>query len=426
MAAETTIQGNASPYRWWMLFLISVVAFFIAGIAWPIMPVLFQEIAQPKDVGLGLSLIQLGAIWGMMPLALALLSLAGGITADRYGVRLVIGIGAIMAAVFGACRGMSGSFTSLLIWMFLFGVGYSCIGPNIPKFVGTWFQSKDLGLANGIVFSAVGLGGGMAVQFGGTFVSSAVGGWRNTLYIIGFICLLIGMLWFITVKSTETGGAATKALHRGAGSPHNVFQGLVVGLKTADVWLLVICQMLFLGAWIGVQGYLPMYLVVKGMTKPVAHGYASIAVYFFMIGSTVVPLISDRVGTRKFVYVVTIGIAGISLMFVPFATGAALGVALAVMGFCGGGYVIPRLIPVEHPRLGLAIAGSVFGFIVSMGFLGGFISPIVGNALASKAGGESTFILWGSFMLLAAFIFLFITETHPKKAAKVSQAGSSV
>jgi len=417
MAYETTVQGTASPYRWWMLFLISILAFFIAGIAWAIMPVLFQEIVQPKDVGLGLSLIQLGAIWGMFPLALALLALAGGISADRYGVRLIIGVGAIMAAVFGACRGMSGGFSSLLLWMFLFGVGYSCIGPNIPKFVGTWFQSKELGLANGIVFSAVGLGGGMAVQFGGTFISTAVGGWRNTLYIIGFICLIMAILWLVAVKSPKPGASGTGAPH-GGGSPHNIFQGLVIGLKTADVWLLVICQMLFLGAWLGANGYLPMYLVGKGMTKTVAHGYASIGMYFFMIGSTVVPLISDKIGTRKFVYVVTIGLSGICMMLVPFVEGPILGITFAVMGFMGGGYVIPRLIPLEHPRLGVAIAGSVFGFIASMGFLGGFISPIAGNTVAAKSGGDAAIMFWASFILIAAVIFLFVTETHPKRAIK--------
>jgi len=420
MADETNVQGSALPYRWWMLFLICIVAFFIAGVAWAIMPVLFQEIAQPKDVGLGLSLIQLGAIWGMFPLACALLGLAGGIGADRYGVRLVIGIGAILTAVAGACRGMSGGFPSLLFWMFLFGVGYSCIGPNIPKFVGTWFQSKELGVANGIVFSAVGLGGGVAIQFGGSFLSPSVGGWRNALYLIGFICLLIGILWFMAVKSTKQGGSGAGVPHGGTGSSQNLFQGLVIGLKTMDVWLLVICQMLFLGAWLGGQGYLPMYLVGKGMTKTVAHGYASIAAYFFMIGSTIVPLISDRVGTRKFVYVIAIGLTGISMMSVPFVEGPALAIALASMGFCGGGYVIPRLIPIEHPRLGLAIAGSVFGFIASMGFLGGFISPIVGNALAARSGGESAIMLWASFILIAAFIFLFVTETHPKRAAKAN------
>jgi len=423
MIAETSDKGNTSPYRWWMLFQISLLTFFISGIAWGIMPVLFHEIAQPRDVGLGLSLIQLGAVWGIMPLALALLSIPSGILGDRYSVRWIIGIGAILAALASAGRGMSDSFPALLSWMFLFGVGYAIFGPNIPKFVGTWFQSKELGMANGIVFSALGLGSAVAVQFGGSFFSPAVGGWRNTLYIIGFICLLIGILWLLVVRMPKPDEAATK---RGPVSRQALFHGLQVGLKTKDVWLLAICQMLFLGAWLGMSGYLPMYLVTgKGMTKATAYGYASLAGYFYMIGNIVVPMLSDRLGRRRIVYVVTIGAAAIFLMCVPFVSGPTLAVVLAVIGFCGGGYVIPRVIPIEHPRVGIALAGSVFGLMASMGFLGGFISPIAGNTIAAKAGGDIAIISWASVILLAAIIFSFMTETHPRRAGKIKQAGLS-
>jgi len=78
------------------------------------------------------------------------------------------------------------------------------------------------------------------------------------------------------------------------------------------------------------------------------------------------------------------------------------------------------------PRIGVALAGSVFGFIASMGFLGGFISPIVGNAIAVRAGGATAIILWGCCYLLAALIFLFVTETHHKRAAKAKQENLSI
>ena len=426
MVAEKNVKSGSPRYRWWMLFQGSLVEGFVAGAAWTIMPVLFQEIAQPRDVGLGLTLVQLGVIWGMMPLALALLSIPAGIVADRYGVRWIIGFGVILAAVAGAFRGMSGSFTSLLIGMFLFGVGYAAIGTNIPKFVGTWFQSRELGMANGIVFSAYGIGAAFAIQFGGSLFSAAVGGWRNVLYILGLISLAVGILWLTTVQSPKANEAGNGATRGVAGSQRSLFHGLSVALQTRDVWLLVVCQMLYLAGNLGALGYLPMYLVGKGMSKAMANGYVSIIMYLFVVGATVVPMISDRLGTRKYVYVVTIAAAGLALMSVPFATGPALVAAFVVAGLCSGGYVIPRIIPVEHPRIGLALTGAAFGIIVSMGFLGGFISPIVGNAIAAKAGGDTAIVLWSACYLLAAFIFLFVTETHPRRAAKVNQVGPPI
>lgn len=65
----------------------------VAGAAWTIRPVLFYEISQPVPEGLGLSLVELGAIWGMYPLAVAFFCIPMGMRADRYGVRLVVGTG---------------------------------------------------------------------------------------------------------------------------------------------------------------------------------------------------------------------------------------------------------------------------------------------------------------------------------------------
>jgi len=421
MDVGKTANSDISWHRWWMLFQMCIVAFIIPGCAYAIMPVLFQEIAQPKDVGLGLTLVQLGAIWAMLPLALGLFSIPMGIAADRYGVRLLIGLSAIIAGVFGACRGMSGGFVSLLTWMFLFGAGYAAISTNIPKFVGTWFKSKELGMANGIVLSAYSLGAGLAIQFGGSFLSPAVGGWRNILYIVGLLSLAAGVLWFINVKSPKIDVSGAGATHgrTGSGSQQNLFHGFAVTLRIRDMWFLVICQMLFLAGNMGALGYLPMYLVGKGISKATAYGNVSLTMYFFVLGAILVPMISDRLGTRKYVYFVTVGITGLSLMSVPFATGPALSAAFIVYGFFSGGYIIPRVVPVEHPRIGLALTGVAFGMITCVGFLGGFISPIVGNAYAAKAGGDSAIILWSILVLLAAFLFLFVTETHPKRAAKL-------
>jgi len=421
MVAETTDKRGASPYRWWMLFLICFLEFIVAAAPWTIMPVLFQEIAQPKDIGLGLSLVQLGAIWGIMPLALALFSIPGGMSSDRYGVRWVIGFGVFLMAVAGALRGTSGSFASLLVWMFLFGVGYSAISANVPKFVGTWFEPKDLGMANGIVFSCYGLGTGFAIQFGGSFFSPAVGGWRNALYILGAISLAVGVLWLMSVPNPKTNRAATGA----TGSPQSLFHGLTVGFRTRDVWLLVAVQMLFLAGNMGALGYIPIYLTGLGLSKSVAHGYAAISSYTFLLGATLIPMLSDRIGSRILVFSVTIAISGLGLIAVPFVCcGSLLPVALATGGFFAGGFVIPRVVILEHPRIGVALAGSVFGFVASMGFLGAFISPMIGNAIAVKSGGASAIIMWGSFMLLAAVVFLFVTETHPRRVAKNSQVGS--
>lgn len=65
MNLEKAVIPDASAYRWVVLAIGAMVQAVVAGAAWTIMPVLFYEISQPQSVGLGLSLVELGAIWGL-------------------------------------------------------------------------------------------------------------------------------------------------------------------------------------------------------------------------------------------------------------------------------------------------------------------------------------------------------------------------
>ena len=63
MHTETTATEDKSSYRWIALAIGALVQAVVAGAAWTIMPVLFYEISQLAPLGLGLSLVELGAIW---------------------------------------------------------------------------------------------------------------------------------------------------------------------------------------------------------------------------------------------------------------------------------------------------------------------------------------------------------------------------
>jgi MFS family permease len=410
---EATATVDRSSYRWIALAIGALVQAVVAGAAWTIMPVLFYEISRPMPPGLGLSLVELGAIWGTFPLAVAFFCIPMGMAADRYGVRLTVGIGILVAAAGGALRGTSTGFAPLLAWMFLFGAGYSTIGPNLPKLVGMWFRSKELGLASGIILGSYGLGAGLAITFGGSYLSPALGGWRNTLYVLGALSLVIGIVWIVAVRDRKANAAeATKATSAQPG----MFDSIVAALKCPDVWLLVVVLFTSQGAYIGAIGFLPLYLMEKGLTQATANAYVSILLYVFVAGAIIVPAISDRLGTRKRVFLVAFIVNGLAVMSTAFLTGPALGLAFAVWGFSTGAVILCYVVPLEHPSLGPSFAGAVNGLLMAATFTGGFISPILGNFIAQKAGGATAIVAWGGCFVLAALVFLRIKETHPKGA----------
>ena len=74
----TLNELNKTYYRWYILFLGMMAYFFIAGLPRMCMPVLFKEISED----IGLSLVEIGTIWGMDPLAGVFIALPGGLIAE--------------------------------------------------------------------------------------------------------------------------------------------------------------------------------------------------------------------------------------------------------------------------------------------------------------------------------------------------------
>jgi nitrate/nitrite transporter NarK len=409
------IQGRPAVYRWWALVLAALINFLVGGIAWTIMPGLFNEISQEPPVGLGLSLLQLGTIWGIFPLAVAIFSIPMGMAADRYGVRLIIGSGLLLTAIAGALRGTSTGFATLLIWMFLFGIGFSAIGSNLPKFIGTWFPPRELGMSNGIAFSLYSLGAGLAMQFGGSVISPAVGGWRNILFITGGAIIIIVILWLFIARERKAVALeiqATQPQSRG------FFYGIKVALRTRDIWFLSIVQFAMMAGYIGLIGFLPVYLVDKGISISTANGMVSLALYALIAGNIIIPILSDRLGSRKWFYIAFVGTSAIAAFFTAFATGGHLALALIIWGFTGGASTLIFVVPLEHPSIGPILAGSTIGLVIALGNIGGFASPMIGNAIAEGTGGIAAITFWVACYACSALAFILITETHPRRAKK--------
>jgi MFS family permease len=181
-------------YRWYILLLAMMTYGSIAGSARLCMPVLFPEISAE----LGLSMVAIGTIWGMDPLAGVFLGLPGGLLADRLGVKRTLTVVCILSGIFGALRGFSVDFLSMAAFMFLFGLMAAVTPSIVPKVTAVWFAGRRLGLANGMVNVAWSIGAVIATLSSATLLSHWLGGWRNVLFFFGVPPVLLGLLWWFT------------------------------------------------------------------------------------------------------------------------------------------------------------------------------------------------------------------------------------
>jgi len=359
-------QDNAS-YRRQMLVYLSLINLIFNGIALNVVPPLFPRISQE----LNLNYAQIGSVVGALALGMLLFSLAGGVIADRFGMKKVISIAMFFASIFAGARGLANSYMTLWLFTFFLGISYGFIIPNLTKGIAMWFGPEELGRANGILLIGVSIGAGMGFALGAP-VAAIIGGWRNVMFLCGGICLVLWILWVIAAREREYTGITAELMKLRPGP----LEGLKKVFLVKEIWLLCMAEVFLIGNGMAIGGILPTYLVNKGMSENQAGVFIALNTMTSLIGMLVGPYLSDKIGLRKiFVW--------------PFLLASALSLPLlAVLWgwplyfiFLLGGLVVgcsfPQLrsIVMELKEIGPILSGSAFGALFTFNRIGGFIVP---------------------------------------------------
>lgn len=400
-------MSNSSPsrYRWYVLSLTIAVNLFVNAMPLACMPVLLKEIGED----LGLSLVQVGTIWGASSGAGIFIMLFGGLLGDRFGVRSTVTIACLMAGVFGALRGLSGSFTSLLATSIFFGLAIQVIHVNASKTASLWFHGRQLGMAQGAVSAGVGGGFIVGIMLSATILSPLLGGWRHVLFLYGAVSLLFCLLWFLTVREptqTEVKDAVITVPLR---------QALSRVVHVKSVWLIAVAMMGFAGCTQGLMGYLPIYLRDHGWTPASADG--ALASFSAAGTAAVVPLLilSDRLGLRKAIILPGMAIFAIGIGLLSVVTSPLAWVLVVMVGlFHDTCWATALTMAIETKGVGPVYAGTAAGLVLTFSRLGFAFSPPLGNSLATIHPGLPL-VLWAGMAAVGAFILLFVAETGQGK-----------
>jgi MFS transporter, NNP family, nitrate/nitrite transporter len=399
------IQKHNPNYKWYILFLSALTYAVIAGTARMCMPVLFKQIGDD----LGLSVVAIGAIWGMDPLAGVFVGLPGGLLADRFGTKRTLTVLCILAGIFCAPRGFSNNFITLAITMFLFGLMAAATPSIAPKVTAEWFSGNRLGLANALLNVAWAIGSMVATQFSATVFAPALGGWRNVLFLYGAPPLVLGLLWLFTGrepdKTENPNQLTTKIPFR---------QSLSHVIRIKEVWIVGLVTMMLWGCTMGYVGYLPLYLRNIGWTATSADSTITILSLMMCLGSVPMVLISDKLKTRKGVLVISIGSVVVFLALLPFVSTTWIWILLAVSSFLrSAANSLFNVMIFEAPGVGATYGGTAIGLANTVSMVGAFIAPALGNSLA-QYGDAMPFIFWSCLAAASIGIMYFIkTKKNP-------------
>jgi MFS family permease len=160
-------------------------------------------------------------------------------------------------------------------------------------------------------------------------------------------------------------------------------------------------------------------MTVRGLSQESAAFVISLAPWSFVVGSALLPALSDRVGLRRTVYSTAIMASAGLVIGHAYLGGVALALASAALGLSAGATGILFVVPVELKRVGPKLAGTAIGVIVSAGFLGGTLLPTLGMRLA-EARPVTTLAFFSVAFLLSAFTFVLVRE--PRSANETLSA----
>jgi predicted MFS family arabinose efflux permease len=379
----------------------------IAGAERMCMPVLFKEISTD----LNLNVVSLGTIWGLDPLAGIFVGLPGGLLVDRFGMKRTMTAICVLAGIFCALRGLAVNFASMATATFLFGMTAAVLPGIVPKTTTVWFTKEQFGLTNALIFIAQSIFSMAATQTSATILSPWLGGWRNVLFLLSFPGLIAGALWYFSGKEP---GKRVGEINETIQVPFR--QALSRIFHIREIWIISLITLFLWGALSGFLGYLPLYLRNIGWKPIEADSVMTVVNGAYMIGNIPMVLLASRFTGYKMMLFIGILVTIISMGLMPVANSTSIWPLIIISNFLrSGASVATNVLIFEMRGVGPTYGGTAMGLVNSIGMIGAFLAPPIGNSFASISP-STPFLFWAGLVALSLPFFIFLRRPKGTRA----------
>jgi len=320
---------------------------------------------------LGLGPDQMGWVFAMANVGLAIGAAFGGWLADRVGRKPVF-IGSVATfGVFTLATMVADTFPVLIAVRFATGLALGAALPNMVAIASEISTPRRRALITSLIFCGMPAGGAASALVAGLLPEGT--DWR-LLFLLGGLgpLVLIPAFWILLKETREM----TQTRARPLSLPRVLFgEGRLASTLLAWAALFPTLLILYL-----LLNWLPTLAIAKGLTPAVA---SQTALWFNLggaVGAVILAALADRFGWR---WPLTLAFGGL--------VGAAFGLAAAVApttvlilgflaGFCllGAQYALYGIAAGYYPSAGRA-AGA--GLAISVGRLGSIAGPVLAGAM---------------------------------------------
>jgi cyanate permease len=386
--------------KWLVLTVATMTHLFVVAMPATAIPVLINEISRD----LNMSLVQIGTMWAAGSFASLLMFLPGGVLGDRFGVVRTLGISTLLAGLALLLRGYATNYFMFIAATFSCSLFAALLPVNVHKTMGIYFHGKNLGMANGVVSMGMGIGATLGALLSATYLSPALGGWRNVMYLYGAVALVMTGFWWFISRITQRNVSGD-----GEVQVTSILQTVKTVVRSRNVWLF---SLIAIGRSIAVSGlvnYVALYLErFRGWPTASAAGALTVINAVSVVMVLPIALLSDRLRSR-IAFVLPGLLIGI-LANILFASAAdpLLWVLLVAIGIFQDGYAAVFITMVQESEgIGPRNSGTAIGLVFSLSNLAVAIFSPISYRLA-EANPDNPFLFWAAMGTLSLVALPFL------------------
>lgn len=426
-----------TQHRWVVLFLL-VLATFTNYIDRAVLAVVGPTLQEE----FGLSDVQYGWLSSAFVWGIVVVILFFGALMQKFGERLIGGIGLVGFSLVTAMTGFATGFASLLSARLALGVFEAPTFPMNATLVRRWFPKSERGKAVSSYQFGATLGTALGIPIVGVVAHYL--GWRAAFYVAGIWGLIIGVFWFAFVRNSPRESSKVDSQELAHIEADGEVKAKVYEVTREDkLYVLTDKRLLSLYVITGATStaffffmtWLPKYMrdnMGIDVTGGISSGVKGTVPYVCALaGIAFGGWLSDHLiqkGLRPGIarkWPIGIGLAGTSVLFVmPLAHSQFMGMLVICIAYFAASMAnCAWVLPAEVSRKEVAaLANSTYGFFTN---LFGALSPVVAGYLVSMSGYNAMLIYIGVWAVvgLAALLFL-LDDVAPTPRKNVNRTKS--
>lgn len=376
----STEKPKTYSYRWVIIFVFMLMM-AIQQLLW----ITFAAITTDAAAYYRVSELSIGMLSMVFMLVYIVISIPASWIIDTYGYKAGVGIGAVLTGVFGLLRGLfPNNFILVLIFQIGIAIGQPFVVNAVTKVAARWFPKSERATASGLSW----LAGYLGLIVGLILTPYLIEGNNiaKMLLYYGIISIFSAVIFVIFAREyPPTPQCSPEEEQRSL-----VFDGMKQMLKNKNFLLLMLVFFIGLGVFNGLSTWIEDILHPRGFTSIQAGIIGGVMVASGVIGSAVIPMLSDRFENRVNFIILAItgsipGLIGITYAksyLLVLISAACLGffmLSCAPLGFQYGSEI-------AYP----APEGTSTGILMMMGQISGIFFIFGMDALKSSSTGSMT------------------------------------